>query len=292
MDTNGTERAPVGDAPEIPSGLRRLWEEPAPPRRGPKPTLDLDRITAAAIELADAEGLDALSMARVASSLGYSSMALYRYVDSKDDLFVLMADAAAGPPPELSGCTGWRDALRLWTTAQLRAIMRRPWFIELPLTSSLTGPNRLRWIDTAFEALSGVRVGVEVKLKIVGLLSQHVLGETRIQIETWSAAAARVRRAAGLPEDTPMSALDPAAVAEAHLYGDFATVLTHYADPARYPALFGALAADPPPRSPGPGEPAPDPGVTDWIEQAGWGVDIVLDGIAELIAREEAAPAP
>src|SRR5690606_41224667 len=93
-------RGPDGPdrAADLPPVIARLWGRSAPPRRGPKPALSVERIVRAAVDLADAEGLAAVSMARVAESLGDSSMALYRYVEGKDELLVLIADAGAEAP--------------------------------------------------------------------------------------------------------------------------------------------------------------------------------------------------
>ena len=90
------------------------------------PRSRLDQITAAAIGLADAEGLAAVSMARVAETSGYSTMALYRYVSGKDELLMLMSDATAPDPPDLSGAGSWRDALELWAMSQIGMVVGRP----------------------------------------------------------------------------------------------------------------------------------------------------------------------
>ena len=83
----------------LPPRLQLLWGLQERPRRGPKPGLSLERIVDAAIGLADAGGLAAVSMARVAAELGFTTMSLYRYVPTKDDLLELMVDAASGLPP-------------------------------------------------------------------------------------------------------------------------------------------------------------------------------------------------
>src|SRR5512139_2166546 len=79
-----------------------LWRAQERPRPGPKPGLSLDRIVQASIELADAEGLDAISMQRVAGAFGFTTMSLYRYVPGKAELIDLMIDMSLGPPPDLS----------------------------------------------------------------------------------------------------------------------------------------------------------------------------------------------
>ncbi|MGN7701879.1 TetR/AcrR family transcriptional regulator [Cellulosimicrobium sp. 22601] len=278
-----TERhAPDESAPttELPPAIARLWGRAPGPRRGPKPALTVEQVVRAAVDLADAEGLPAVSMARVAEALGYTPMALYRYVESKDELLVLMADAAADVltlPPYDEG--DWRAGLGAWTRAQIAGVLARPWFLDLPLTTAQVGPNRLRWIDRAFAILAPLDLTVDEKLQIVGLLAQHVLGEGRVQVETRRAAAEAVRRAQGLPADTPESDLDADAVAAANPYADYELVLTRLVDPETYPALTGALA------SWSPTAPQPD----DWESDIGFGLDILLDGIEAFVARRATA---
>ncbi|WP_255371655.1 TetR/AcrR family transcriptional regulator [Cellulosimicrobium sp. CUA-896] len=237
----------------------------------------------AAIEVADAEGLDAVSMARVAESLGYSSMALYRYVASKDELLALMADAAAADfelPPFPDG--DWRAGLEAWTRAQIDGALARPWFLDLPLATVQLGPNRLRWVDAAFSILRDLELTVDEKLQIVGLLAQHVLGEGRVQVETRRAAADAVRREHGLPASTPESELDPDALDRANPYYDFETVLAHLASPDAYPELYAALAGAPQP----PGSPRHE---DLWEDDIDVGLQIVLDGVSAFVEQRIAS---
>ena len=90
-----------------------LWGEPARPTRGPKPSMSLTRIADAAIAIADAEGLAAVSMQRVAADLGFTKMSLYRYLPGKAELVALMVERALGEPPARTG-QDWRDALADW----------------------------------------------------------------------------------------------------------------------------------------------------------------------------------
>ncbi|ARU51246.1 TetR family transcriptional regulator [Cellulosimicrobium cellulans] len=277
-DRPSTDRPDAGT--ELPPVIARLWGRGTAPRRGPKPALTVEQVVRAAVDLADAEGLPAVSMARVAESLGYSSMALYRYVESKDELLVLMADAAADVlelPPYDEG--DWRAGLEAWTRAQIAGVLARPWFLDLPLTTAQVGPNRLRWIDRAFAILAPLDLTVDEKLQIVGLLAQHVLGEGRVQVETRRAAAEAVRRAQGLPADTPEADLDADAVAAANPYADYELVLTRLVDPETYPALTGALASWTPTAV------QPD----DWESDIGFGLDILLDGIEAFVAQRATA---
>src|SRR5256885_16757660 len=80
-----------------------LWGGRSGATRGPKPALSLERIAAAAIAIADAEGLAAVSMQRVAADLGYTQMSLYRYLPGKAELVALMGDRGIREPPVLNG---------------------------------------------------------------------------------------------------------------------------------------------------------------------------------------------
>jgi hypothetical protein len=93
-----------------PSGLERLWRRDESERK-PRLGLSLERVLRSGVELADADGLAAVSMKRVAERLGFTTMSLYRYVASKDELLAVMFDTVAGelplPPP---GSNGWRES--------------------------------------------------------------------------------------------------------------------------------------------------------------------------------------
>src|SRR5215472_12355452 len=103
------------ESTELPPRVALAWGLRGRGSRGPKPGLSLERIVAAGIEVADADGLAAVSMARVAKQLGAGTMSLYRYVGGKGELVALMVDGAMAGPPDL-GAPGetWSDGLRRW----------------------------------------------------------------------------------------------------------------------------------------------------------------------------------
>lgn len=271
------------DEEEVPSALRRLWGRAGGgrPRRGPKPALSAERIVRAAADLADGEGLGAVSMARVAQVLGCSAMALYRHVESKDELLGLLADHLAGTLVMPEHAAGWRSGLEAWTRAQIEAVLARPWFLDLPLATVPPGPNRMRWLEEAFAVLHGVDLPGEEKLAVIGLLAQHVLAEGRVQVETARAAAADVRRARGLPADTPASELDPAELTAANPFHDFETVLRDLAGPGEFPHLTAALASG----SAGAGPDGRDPDA-----EIDLGLGIVLDGVEAYVRARTGGP--
>lgn len=264
------------DVPEQET-LRRLWREEASGRRGPKPSLNLDAIVDRAMALADEEGLERLSMARLASALGYSPMALYRHVSGKEELLVLMADAMAGqlPRPEIDAASTWREALEAWTRAQIDGLAARPWILELPLSAALPGPQRLAWMDAAMEVMAPLPIGTDEKIAILGLLSTHALGEARVLSDSRRMAARIVRAEAGISEDVPADQLDPEAMTAADPYADYTATLGRLADPERFPALHAALASDD----------RAGPGTDDAGDDLGFGLGVVLDGIEAYVAR-------
>ncbi|USX55801.1 TetR/AcrR family transcriptional regulator [Lentzea sp. HUAS12] len=150
-------------------------------KRGRKPTIDAADITRAAIAIADAEGLTAVSMARVAQEMGNATMALYRHVKSKDELLALMADAAFEDPPALPD-GGWRDKFEVWAKALLAGIRRRPWFMQIPLGGPPSGPRSLAWFDSALGALDDTPLEPAEKVGVVMSLMTFVHGEAWLSV--------------------------------------------------------------------------------------------------------------
>lgn len=162
--------------PALPRAVALTWGIAADPQRGPKRELSHERIVEEAMAIADAEGLGAVTMSRVAKALGFTTMSLYRYVTSKDELLALMQEAAGAivvPPDTDSG--DWRSGLR--TMARLlRGIYRdHPWFIEIPVSvEMLMTPNNLTMADLALRALRGTNLAVGEKMAILVTISGYV----------------------------------------------------------------------------------------------------------------------
>ncbi|MFD3594877.1 TetR/AcrR family transcriptional regulator [Nocardia sp. NPDC058640] len=157
-----------------PTTVELLWGTAQRPKRGPKPALTLDGIVAEAIVLADAEGLTALSMQRLAQRLGFTKMSLYRYVPGKEQLTALMLDAAMGEPPDIGGGQrNWRVALRAWVEAIFDRYRTHPWAIELTLGVRPFGPNEMGWTEAALAAQAGTGLSGSEKLDAIVLLNGH-----------------------------------------------------------------------------------------------------------------------
>ncbi|WP_194420466.1 TetR/AcrR family transcriptional regulator [Microbacterium abyssi] len=144
------------EPPELPRGIALAWGVAANPQRGPKREMSVEKIVEAAVELADADGIGAVSMAAVAARLGFTPMSLYRYVTAKDDLLLLMQEEATGlPPEEHRQEDGWRAKLRALFEAQARLYLAHPWLLSIPITGSPITPSSSAWLDAALESLDG-----------------------------------------------------------------------------------------------------------------------------------------
>ncbi|RRO19872.1 TetR/AcrR family transcriptional regulator [Saccharopolyspora rhizosphaerae] len=164
-------------------GVQLLWGSAARPPRGPKPTLSLQRIVDGAVELADSEGLEALSMQRLAAELGAGTMSLYRYVPSKDDLISLMLDAAIGAPPEIGERTGWRSAMETWARANVSVFERHPWALTLVTKPRVMGPNEVAYLEAGLAALRGTGLDHAEMLNTVLLVNGFVRGSAPFRPE-------------------------------------------------------------------------------------------------------------
>jgi AcrR family transcriptional regulator len=133
--------------------LTLLWEGGSRGRRGPRPQLTVARIAEAAVRIADADGLEALSMQRIATELGYSTMAIYNHIPNKELLLEVAADVGAGRPPELEGPADFREAVRHWAGALWAGFRTRPWILRVPLNHAPVGPNQLAWLDRLLQPL-------------------------------------------------------------------------------------------------------------------------------------------
>lgn len=162
---------------EISRLVAMAWGVAATPQRGPKRELSHERIVEAAVEIADAEGLSAVTMQRVAKSFGFTTMALYRYVSSKDDLQQLMLDAIVGGEDWVIDPDDWRTGLEQWTRTVAGAYLRHPWALDIPLsTESMLMPGQVRGTDAGMRAMRSLPGAPEDKLAVIMLLTLYVRG--------------------------------------------------------------------------------------------------------------------
>ena len=242
--------------PAIPDAVAAAWGVPDRTRRkGPKPALTLSRIVQAAIRVADAEGLEAISMARVAAEAGTAPMSLYRHLSGKEQLLELMGDAAWGTPPRPPAPgESWREGLSRWAWTMRRAAARHPWAARLPITSLPVLPNQVAWFENALACMRDTGLSEARKASVTMLLSGYVRNLAVTEMDVAVAI-----RDSGLAPDAWMAR-----------YG---TMLRELTDAERFPALAAFLNA----------------GVFDIADapedEFVFGLDRILDGVAALIER-------
>lgn len=244
-----TETSPV------PRALQAAWGMRERPTKGPKPTLSIDRIVTAAVAVARAEGFPAVSMSRVAGELSTSAMSLYRYVASKDELAVLMLEAAAGEPPapRADGET-WRSAAERWAHAMFAMYGAEPWFLQVPIAAPPATPRQLAWMETGLAALDGTPVPEAEKLSLLLLVNGYVRQEALLRGQMTEAA-----RADGRTVD--------AVIAE------FSGLMRHLVRADRFPMLRRAIDA-------GAMDTSDDP-----EDDFAFGLARILDGVEAFISR-------
>jgi len=160
----------------LPRSVKALWEARAGGTRGPKPALTAGEIARAAIAVADGEGLDAVSMQRIAREVKVTTMALYRYFASKDELVDRMIELAGGPVRRWEGAPAeWRERLRQWAHACAAIYARHVWFLEAATARRrVMGPNELEWLDAALGALSAAGLNGAEQMNAFLVLIGHV----------------------------------------------------------------------------------------------------------------------
>ncbi|MBB5959503.1 AcrR family transcriptional regulator [Saccharothrix tamanrassetensis] len=161
-----------------------VWERLDRPEKEPKPGLSVRRIVRAAIELADADGLAAVSMARVAERLGFTTMSLYRHVRGKDELLVLVLDTLAEPPATLwEPFDGWRAGMERWCREHLAVLLRHPWALQIQTAGPPTTPNQLAWMDHALRVLEETPLSPGDRMSVLLLCTGFVVSQARFSIE-------------------------------------------------------------------------------------------------------------
>ena len=230
---------------DIPRAVRALWGAEGGTRRGPKPAMSVRTIAATAVAIADAEGLEAASMAVVAKRLGFTTMSLYRYVDSKADLQLAMVEEAVGPPPEINRRLGWRNQLTAWAQAEAARLGAHAWVLEVRPGSPPLGPHTLAWMDLGLQILDRAGLTPERAASTLLFVDGYVRQQITLGVQYTDGGAGwsgRLRRI--LPPDS-LPALERAL--EAGVFDD---------DPSDFPS-----------------------------DEFRFGLDLVLDGVERLAAR-------
>lgn len=199
---SGEERKTEIGTPDGGSGAtsvdpQELWLGPTRPRRGRRPTFSREAITAAAVALADAEGLDAVTMRRVASQVGAGAMSLYSYAPDKETLLELMIDHVSGELSTADDRTGdWRTDLKAIAHLQRAHMLRHPWLPTALSARRTPGPNTLAFLERALAALRPTGLDGAAKLEVFAQLTGFVAGHVAHEIAQTAAAGSPDRAAA------------------------------------------------------------------------------------------------
>ncbi|MFE0691220.1 TetR/AcrR family transcriptional regulator [Streptomyces xiamenensis] len=197
-----------------------VWERPEPqPRAAPVP-LSREKIAASAIRLADAHGLEGLSVRKLAKELGVGPMRLYDYVSNRSELLDLMVDVVYAGIAEAGRRTAWRATVLAIAHATRDAALAHEWFADLLGGRPHLGPHALAVGEATAAALSqapGVR-GIDDLQRAVGALNAFLVGAVRTEV-----TERRTARASGTDEAAFQAALGP--------------YLTRMLDTGRYPTV-------------------------------------------------------
>jgi AcrR family transcriptional regulator len=250
----------------LPPGLDLLWGRRERGKRGPRPGLSADAIVGAAIRVADGEGLEAVSMARVAAELGFTTMSLYRHVASKDELLQLMWDASAtGAETLVLEGDGWREKLREWAVIQRDGLGQHPWITQMPMAAPPLAPNSMHFVERAMAAFDGTGLPDADRMRVIAVITSFTLSDARMANDA-ARAAAKAAEAGQSPD--PMMMLS------------WEALLRELIDEKTFPHLYRMAWSA-----------APD---VPQDERAEFliGIDLILDGVQALIDRTREAGQP
>lgn len=161
-----------------------LWHGLPESAKGPRPSLTLHRIVDAAVELADAEGVEALSMRRLARELGVGTMSLYRYVPGKTELVNLMLDRVLGASQDrfvdLSG--DWRAVLDRSARQGRQTYLSHPWLLRVNHARPVLGPNSVADFDATMAGLRSLPMSDREKVAALTAVEGFVVGTVREEL--------------------------------------------------------------------------------------------------------------
>ncbi|MCX4747990.1 TetR/AcrR family transcriptional regulator [Kitasatospora sp. NBC_01287] len=222
----------------------------------PRPHLTLRKVVSGGVAVAGAQGLAAVSMKRVATHLGATTMALYRHVSSKDELLALMADAVFDTPPDApQPGEDWRAGLTGWAHAHLAVLREHPWVLQIAADGPPAMPHQLSWLDRALAAFDRTGLTPPQRLSAVMLVSGYVRNTATQEAVILTAARAQNR--------TP-----------GELMTSYQQQLARLVDPGRLPALHAVITAT---------------DISEPHDEFTFGLDRILDGLADLVV---AGPTP
>jgi AcrR family transcriptional regulator len=172
--------------PGTPEGRRvveLLWAPKQPSSvRGPKPRTSLADVVAAGVAIADAEGLAALSMRKVANHLGVGAMSLYTYVPGRSELVELMIDRVYGEHTIPKADLPWRQRVEQWARETWRIYNAHPWLLDYNMARLPIGPHVLDVSEVLYTALRDAGFAGAENVAIFNLINWQLLGAARSMI--------------------------------------------------------------------------------------------------------------
>ncbi|MEV5428429.1 TetR/AcrR family transcriptional regulator [Streptomyces sp. NPDC052701] len=184
-------RMETGGGGNIRTSLQLLWGTGERPSRGPRPALSLDRIVEAAVGIADAEGLEAVSMRRLSTALNVGTMSLYRYVPGKAELLDLMLDRVQGETLEsvpVEAGAGWRAGVESLARGHLAHYRRHPWLLRVNQARTVLGPSSLGSLEAALAPLQDMGLSDPELISVIITVQSFAGGIARMEIEADEAA--------------------------------------------------------------------------------------------------------
>lgn len=225
---------------------RGFWEQVAAAAERPA-RLSHVSIAQTAVRIADAEGLTAVTLRRVAAELGVTAMALYGYVDTKTDLLTLMTEEVFAEPSSVEGTT-WRAVMRWYAHYWRDAMLSHPWVMQVPARPRVgLSPRTAAVLEVALSSLSDTDLDRDEAVAVVDTVAAYAQGRA-------TAEAAQL-----------LLAIESGLESLADLHGVLSADVHWLMTTGRYPTLAERL----------PGRPRHED--LDWRFDTG--LDIVLDGI-------------
>jgi len=148
----------------------------------PRTPLTKERVLRAAIALADAGGIEAVTMRKLARELGVEAMSLYNHVANKNEILAGMIDLVAGEIDMPDDAGDWKSAIRRSAVSSRDAVLRHPWVSALSMSQQSGGPARLRHEDWLLRTLREAGVSKEVTYHALHIIRAYVEGFTLQQL--------------------------------------------------------------------------------------------------------------
>jgi AcrR family transcriptional regulator len=164
-----------------------LWGRAAGPRRGPRQAVTVGEIVTSAVGIADADGLDAVTMRAVGNELGRTAMSLYTYVVSRDVLIDLMYDSVHAEVGDVRGGGDWRKAVARWSGNLRDLYLEHPWLLDIQSARPVLGPNEQQVLESLLRILASADLSIEDRQAATSALFSIVKGAARQAVDARAA---------------------------------------------------------------------------------------------------------